>query len=782
MFKNSSIAGKIIFLLLFLAAATLPIFYFIGNENEKLVLDKETADYFKEIHTSFSNFEKIDVAAMSATMDIFAQDKDTLALYLKKDRKALYAYVLPTFDKLKKEFSITHIYFHLPDGINFLRVHDPETFGDKIDRSTFNSAVTSQVMGFGLELGKNAFALRVVKPYLDSSGNVVGYLEFGEEIDKFLNGLKEETGDELALFGAKKYMDKASWESFTAKTGLSTKWDDFEGNIILSKTKDIPGSDQCFNGTVADAVGENESYTKKISINGNSYICSGFTIVNPGQERVGVVLSMHNYSGLVAINDNARNLLFFSIIGGMLTWILVAYLFLLQYVSKPLKIFVEAADNISKGRLDQSVDIKTGDELGSLARAFNQMAGKLKESISGLEDKVSSRTAQLNDKVNDLEKNRRITMALLEDIAEQKKDADRLAAIVRDSDDAIISKDLNGTIETWNRGAEMLYGYKEKEAVGKNVALIVPEKNRSEIDDILNIVKSGKSIEHYKTVRVQKSGVLVDVSVTASPIKDSSGQVVGLSVIARDITKEQEVDRAKTEFVSLASHQLRTPLSAIKWYAEMLMDEDAGKMNKEQKNYVQEIYKGNERMVDLVNSMLSVSRLEMGTFAIEPVGTDITETAEMVVKELTPQIKEKKQKFTKEYDKKLPKDYMADPKLLKIILQNLLSNSVKYTPEKGNVALIIKTDDKNIKIMVSDTGYGIPKEEQDKIFTKLFRAYNVRAMDTEGTGLGLYLIKSIVDNVGGKIWFQSEDGIGTTFNVTLPITGMRKKEGTKSIA
>jgi signal transduction histidine kinase len=195
---------------------------------------------------------------------------------------------------------------------------------------------------------------------------------------------------------------------------------------------------------------------------------------------------------------------------------------------------------------------------------------------------------------------------------------------------------------------------------------------------------------------------------------------------------------------------------------------------------VDEIYIGNQRMVELVNSLLNVSRLELGTFAVDPEPTDIIKTAQSVLDELKPSITTKKIKINFESAKDMP-IIQADPKLIRIVFQNLLSNAVKYTPEKGAITLKISKNTKNLLVEVADTGYGIPLSEQPRIFEKLFRAENVREKDTEGTGLGLYIVKSIVTHSGGKISFKSIENKGTTFYVEIPLSGMKKKKGDKKI-
>lgn len=370
------------------------------------------------------------------------------------------------------------------------------------------------------------------------------------------------------------------------------------------------------------------------------------------------------------------------------------------------------------------------------------------------------------------------------DITQQRKYEESLnqyAAIVCDTSDAIIGKDNNGIMTSWNSGAEKLYGYTAEEAIGRNVSLIVPKDLHHEIKEILDRIAKDEKIEKYQTVRKRKDGSLVDVSLTISPVHDSNGAVVGSSIIARDITREMQVDRAKSEFVSLASHQLRTPLTSIKWNAELLLNGETGRMSKESRECIQEIFLSNERMIDLVNSLLNVSRIDLGTVGIDPKQIDPVEISKSVLRELLPVIKEKEIVVVEKYSKnKLTMD--GDPRLLRIILQNLLSNATKYTPEKGTISITIEKKDKDIMFTVRDNGMGVPKKQQEKIFTKLFRADNAVQKISEGTGLGLYVTKQVVEQSGGKIWFTSRENWGSTFHFTLPQKGMKRKEGNKELS
>ncbi len=198
-------------------------------------------------------------------------------------------------------------------------------------------------------------------------------------------------------------------------------------------------------------------------------------------------------------------------------------------------------------------------------------------------------------------------------------------------------------------------------------------------------------------------------------------------------------------------------------------------------------------MGDLVGTLLNVSRLELGTFSIEPSTVDVSALSKSELNEMKPTITEKKITIKETYGENIS-EFQADKRLLTIVLQNLLSNAVKYTNNEGEVSISIETltegalldgrkmTEESLAITIKDSGIGVPKSQQDKIFTKLFRADNAASSRTEGTGLGLYIVKAIVEQSGGQVWFISEENIGTTFYVSFPRTGMKKKEGTKSLS
>jgi PAS domain S-box-containing protein len=360
----------------------------------------------------------------------------------------------------------------------------------------------------------------------------------------------------------------------------------------------------------------------------------------------------------------------------------------------------------------------------------------------------------------------------------------RAETILQNIDEGIVATDAHGIIVTVNPGAAATLGWTEAEMVGKKFTTLVPllGKHGEPVPEhdrpLTHTLQSAAHTLNTLSYR-RKDGSSFPTSVESRPIT-VKGTTVGAIITFRDITKEQAVDRAKTEFVTLASHQLRTPLSAIAWYGEMLLNNDVGDLTPDQREYVEQIYKSNKRSAEMVDAMLTASSLELGDFAIKPQPLDLAKVMHRVVTSLKTKLAPGKQLTIVEDYKHTPHAIILDPDLTRRIIDNLLSNAFKYTPTGGTITLKIYTDtaqDRDgVVIEVTDTGYGIPKRQQSKIFTKLFRAENVKKRDTDGTGLGLYIVNMAAILLGGSVTFHSEENKGSTFTVYLP--AMKEREAT----
>lgn len=261
--------------------------------------------------------------------------------------------------------------------------------------------------------------------------------------------------------------------------------------------------------------------------------------------------------------------------------------------------------------------------------------------------------------------------------------------------------------------------------------------------------------------------------------RDESGKALSMIGVNFDVSAEKAADRLKTEFISLASHQLRTPLTGMKWATELLL-KDQGNFTEKQTQYVRQIYKSEERMVGLVNGLLNTSRLDAGVLMIEPVPTDICAFITGMAGDIALVAEKGNIHFVLQLPAK-PIIAPIDKDIFGIILENLVSNALKYTLAQGTVTVKASSDAESIRIQVADTGVGIPRAQQGRIFEKFFRADNAKAMPVEGTGLGLYMTHSMVEQAGGTILLDSQEGRGSTFTVTFPLSGMVKRMGIKKL-
>ncbi|MFA6249905.1 MAG: ATP-binding protein [Candidatus Shapirobacteria bacterium] len=497
-------------------------------------------------------------------------------------------------------------------------------------------------------------------------------------------------------------------------------------------------------------------------------------------------------------------------LGAILVISFLAFTLLIIFITskflQPLGQLKQAAFRVTQGDFAQVVPVQSSDEFGKLAESFNTILSVIRQSHSATESQVTRQTQQLLEEHTHTDSQQRAILNILEDIEDEKNKTQELAnrlqeksqilteekfktdSLLESIGDGIIATNEHGEISVVNLSAQQLLGYPQSELQGRPVypTLRLLDKNLKEVPKnrrpIIIALSSGKKMStptseafYYQ----KKDGSLFPVGVTVTPFM-LKNRTVGAIEVFRDITIEKEIDKAKTEFVSLASHQLRTPLTTVSWYTEMLLSGDAGKLSPRQIEFLKVIYQGNRRMNDLVSDLLNISRIELGTFVVDPKPISIPELVNEVLADLRPLIIERKIRVLTSFGRK-PPVITADPGLLRMIVQNLISNAVKYSKNRHQIKLSAEVGKTNFLITVSDQGVGIPVSQQSLIFSKMFRANNARQKNIEGNGLGLYIVKSIVDYSGGKIWFESIENKGTTFYVTLPRRGMPGKIGTKAL-
>jgi PAS domain S-box-containing protein len=342
---------------------------------------------------------------------------------------------------------------------------------------------------------------------------------------------------------------------------------------------------------------------------------------------------------------------------------------------------------------------------------------------------------------------------------------DYLASIVEFSGEAIIGKSLDGIVRSWNAGAEKLYGYAAWEVVGQPISLLVPPERRDEIAQFLTRIKRGEEVEPYDTVRVRKDGRPIDVSVTISPLKNALGEIVGASTVARDITAHRELERMKDELVSVVSHELRTPLTSIRGALGLLAGGLLLSQPEKGQRMLEIAVSNTDRLVRLINDILDLERMESGKMNMEKQTCNAVE----LMREAVENVRGLAEKAGVTLSvTPCPARLWADPDRIVQAFINLLSNAIKFSPRGGTVWLTATPQMDQITFRVRDQGRGIPADKRESIFERFQQVDASDRREKGGTGLGLPITRSIVQQHGGRIWVESTLGQGSSFFFSLP--------------
>jgi PAS domain S-box-containing protein len=354
------------------------------------------------------------------------------------------------------------------------------------------------------------------------------------------------------------------------------------------------------------------------------------------------------------------------------------------------------------------------------------------------------------------------TRCVTQDITERvhaSADRARLAAIIESSHDAIIGKTLDGTITSWNRAAEHLYGYSAAEIVGRPIATIVPPERQDELAEIMATIASGQPIAEHETERVRNDGSRVEVSISISPIRDRTGQITGASTIARDLTQRGALERQKQEFLEMVAHDLGSPLTAVQGYAQILQ-----RRGIHDEQMVAKILTEAGRMRRLVADVLDTARLQAGRLELRRASVDLAALARDCAAQA---------KLVAGGDRLVRVDTGDRPVIgewdgdrLAQVLANLLDNAIKYAPD-GEIVVRVIESSAEARVAVIDRGPGLTSEELQRVFDHFFRAPDA-ARKVTGAGLGLFISKMLVEAHGGRLWAESVPGRGSTFAFALP--------------
>jgi PAS domain S-box-containing protein len=374
------------------------------------------------------------------------------------------------------------------------------------------------------------------------------------------------------------------------------------------------------------------------------------------------------------------------------------------------------------------------------------------------------------------------------DSQQTEVDRARLAAIIDSSDDAIVSKTLDGVIITWNRSAERIFGWSAAEAVGRHITMMIPEERRFEEDEVLARLRRGETVDHFETVRVTKSGERRNISLTVSPIRNAAGRIIGASKIARDITERRRMEeererllarerearaqaealnRTKDVFLATVSHELRTPLNAIFGWARLLQTTEMDEATRT--HAVGAIVRGAAAQAQLIEDLLDLSRIVTGRMRLDFGRLDLGVVIEAAVDTVRPAAAAKEIALTTALDVSVGPTVGAADRLQQVVW-NLVSNAVKFTPRGGRVEVSLRRVNGSAEIVVTDTGEGIAPEVLPYVFDQFRQEDSSSTRAHGGLGLGLALVRHLVELHGGQVRAHSPGkGKGASFTATLPL-------------
>jgi PAS domain S-box-containing protein len=349
---------------------------------------------------------------------------------------------------------------------------------------------------------------------------------------------------------------------------------------------------------------------------------------------------------------------------------------------------------------------------------------------------------------------------------------ERWEAVFKFTDEGIVIFDQMGTVVGFNPASSRLTGYTATEAIGKSFLKVIRTSTQlgaePESDPMVRVLQGAEVITKSQRLLEDRKGRQMWTEISYSPIFDNAGNVTSGLAIIRNIQKDREVEEIKSDFISIVSHELRTPLSAVKGFLSMILSKDFGELNDKQFHFLNRVYQSNQRMVDLVEDLLDASHIESGKINLQPLPLAMEGVIQDVVSELASKGFEKQILLKVSRKQRLPL-VLADESRLRQILINLIDNAIKYSFPKSEVLIDFKVQGDELVTIVTDQGVGITPSQAERLFQKFGRIYNPMSIQAGGSGLGLYIVKRLVESHGGRIWVVGREGRGSKFSFTLPI-------------
>jgi len=701
---------------LFVGVFLLVSLSFVSAAISGMVIEKDDPVYetsLQNVQLARENFYEIeagDIEMIKGLLEGFMLGEDYKETFVARDRAGLYDMSLALFEKNRDELGITHFYYETMDGEVFLRVHNKDNYGDMLNRITYEKARDSGSWGSGIELGKTAFALRVVSPYyLDEEQ--IGYVEFGQEIEHFLGVLKERGGgmDDYGVVVRKEFIDEGDWGSVRDVKGLRNNYDDLEGHVMIDTTREdsFVFSESCFVLEDVDDVSDEGNLFDTCELGDKSYLVGGFALYDAGGSNVGAVLVAQDVTEFV-VGAGGVSVWFFVGAGALIVMVLI-----LLY---------------ARGK-DDDAKVRTYTLRKKMIFTFLIIVGVIA---------VAGTIAVFNIK------------SLAEPGVALSPGGDSIRDQIASSSWFVMMLVVLVMVIVMGVGIYM------SNSITRPVAKL-----------------------RDATEELEKGNFNVRVDIKSGDDFEKLAETFNRTAETLGKTDEErnQIDKAKTEFLSITSHELRSPMTPMRAQLQMVMGNYFGELNEKQKDSLGIVLRNTERLDRIIRDFLEISRIEAARLKFSFKKVDPAKVAQRIVDEMKGFMPEKKITIEARCEK-LP-IIEADPDRMGQVLRNLINNAIKFTSDKGKIVVEGKMREGMVLFSVRDNGVGIKPEDQIRIFEPFYQVENMYQHKSGGTGLGLAIVRGIVESQNGKIWLESKVGNGTVFYFTVPLKPVKEIKSIK---
>lgn len=719
-------------LVVFLGLYTLSTSWYLDREIERN-LNRKITEFNLDYQLLLEQRSNI----MLAELKHLAQLPQLQQLMRQRDRSALLAAAKPEFDRMSEILHFSHFYFLRPDLRVFLRVHKPERYDDLITRHTLQQAAQTQQPSSGIELGYlGTFTLRTVLPWYQGD-TLLGYLELGEEIELLLDNFFRQKELLITTTIDKRFLNRKSWEAGTKMLGKhSFDWDLLPDKVVTqtSKPELLP---KLTTALLNQPRGDNKI---KLSTEKNQYQGLIQPLIDASGQQIGEFLILYDVT--VTVDEYWKIVFAFTALciipaGGLLL-----------------------STSIMLGRLEKQqkeTDRQLHDEMLKVHNSNIQLEKEI-EDRKEVENELNRVQGDLEERVNERTEQLWLSLEQTQQIRKQLTD------IVTSVPDGLIVTDLEKNILLVNLRAEELFQCSLADCVQKPLSAIIRDPAMAQkMEDALQ-----QQLNDLRFDVMQISSDLqssISLQVRTSILTDRQGKTIGMIFLIHDISKEREIERMKSEFITTAVHELSTPLTAVIGYSEYLL-QNPHFAEPERQEFLSIIHEKADFLGGLVEDLLDISRIESGKpLSLQKALYPATELFERPIQHL--QHLSSSHRFSIELaaaDTQL----LVDKEKIWQVMENLCSNAVKYSPAGGEIRITGQLNDTNYRINITDQGVGLTPDQIARVFEKFYRG-NQSDTAIGGTGLGLTIVKHIIESHQGQIWIDSELGQGTVVHFILPI-------------